>query len=106
MTGINDLQTMFGAIDRSQGGKGTSGVENQPSARAAAARGFNSSPVQDDQTVSLSSAAGSLVQISGGDDVRHEKVERLKAAIQSGTYEVSATDVADKLMQSMLNGGR
>ena len=106
MTGINDLQTMFGAIDRSQGGKGTSGAENQPSAHAAAARGFNSSPVQDDQTVSLSSAAGSLAQVSGSDDVRHDKVAELQAAIQSGTYKVSAADVADKLMQSMLNGGR
>ena len=104
MTGISELQTMFGSIDRSQGSKGTSGVENQPSAKVSSARAFDSSPVQDDQTVSVSTTAGALAQVSGGDDVRNEKVAQLRAAIQSGTYNVSSSDVADKMIDSMLGG--
>lgn len=104
MTGISDLQTMFGSIDRSQGSKGASGAENQPSGRAAAGHGIDGSQVQDDQTVSVSSAAGALAQASDADDVRHDKVAQLQAAIQSGTYQVSSADVADKLIASMLGG--
>jgi flagellar biosynthesis anti-sigma factor FlgM len=35
-------------------------------------------------------------------DVRMEKVERLKAAIANGTYSVSAEDLAEKMIESML----
>ncbi|MGI4854399.1 MAG: flagellar biosynthesis anti-sigma factor FlgM [Janthinobacterium lividum] len=34
--------------------------------------------------------------------VRHEKVAALKAAIQNGTYHVSAEALADKLIESLL----
>jgi flagellar biosynthesis anti-sigma factor FlgM len=41
------------------------------------------------------------------DDVRMEKVERLRAAIASGRYSVSSDVLADKLMEHMreLDGG-
>ncbi len=42
-----------------------------------------------------------LVQQSGGDDVRYEKVASIRNAIQAGTYAVSAAAVADKLLQCM-----
>ena len=45
------------------------------------------------------SAASSAVS---GDDVRTDKVQQLQAAIASGTYNVSAGDVADKVMDSLL----
>jgi flagellar biosynthesis anti-sigma factor FlgM len=35
-------------------------------------------------------------------DVRLEKIERLKAAIANGTYHVSAEDLAEKMIESML----
>ena len=50
----------------------------------------------------LSSTAGVLAQSLSGPDERAGKVEALQAAIAAGTYNVSAADVADKLIQSLL----
>jgi flagellar biosynthesis anti-sigma factor FlgM len=44
-------------------------------------------------------------QVKPGDelsDVRLEKIERLRAAIASGSYCVSAEDLAEKMTESML----
>lgn len=35
-------------------------------------------------------------------DVRMDKVQSVRAAIDAGTYQVSAENVADKMMQSLL----
>lgn len=50
----------------------------------------------------LSSTAGVLARSLSGPDERAGKVEALQAAIAAGTYNVSAADVADKLIQSLL----
>lgn len=47
------------------------------------------------------SSTSLLVQQSAGEDVLYEKVASIRNAIQSGTYTVSASAVADKLLQSM-----
>ncbi len=48
------------------------------------------------------SATGSLIaQVSSGPDVRMDKVASLQQAIAAGTYSVSASDVADKLMTAL-----
>jgi hypothetical protein len=39
------------------------------------------------------------------DDVRWERVARLKAQIESGTYVVSSEALAERLMEHMLRGG-
>ena len=39
---------------------------------------------------------------SASSDVRMEKVQSVRSAIDAGTYQVSAGDVADKMMQSLL----
>ncbi len=36
------------------------------------------------------------------DDARREKIERLKKAVADGTYSVSAEELADKLIEHML----
>jgi negative regulator of flagellin synthesis FlgM len=54
-----------------------------------------------DQTV-LSSAAGAIAQALGGSDVRSEKVAALQQAIASGSYNVSSSDVAGKMIHSLL----
>ncbi len=51
---------------------------------------------------SLSGAGSVLAAASTGDDVRTDKVAALKAAIDAGSYQVSASDVADKLIHTML----
>ena len=48
-----------------------------------------------------SGSTGVVVQVQAS-DVRWDKVNRLRAAIASGTYCVSSTAVAEKLMESML----
>ena len=54
-------------------------------------------------TVEISSAAKTFqvarVAVSTASDIRADKVERLKAAIEEGTYSVSARDIADKLVE-------
>lgn len=50
----------------------------------------------------LSVTSNLLAQALSGDDVRTEKVAALQQAIASGTYNVSSSDVADKLIQTLL----
>ncbi len=50
----------------------------------------------------LSTASAAVAQAAAGPDVRTEKVAALQAAIAKGTYIVSAGDVADKLIGSLL----
>ncbi|MEO6802001.1 MAG: flagellar biosynthesis anti-sigma factor FlgM [Granulicella sp.] len=54
-----------------------------------------------DQT-SLSSASTLLAQALTTSDVRMDKVASLQQAINSGSYHVSSSDVADKLLNSLL----
>jgi flagellar biosynthesis anti-sigma factor FlgM len=56
---------------------------------------------------SLASDVASLGsgQMLSGDDVRTEQVQALQSQISSGTYQVSAQDVASKLVDSMLLQG-
>ena len=50
----------------------------------------------------LSAAGAQVAQATAGSDVRADKVAALQAAIAGGTYKVSASDVADKLLGSLL----
>lgn len=78
--------------------------ETNATSNARAAGKANTSALDSDQTVKVSTAAGALAQITGQSDVRTDKVAQLQAAIANGTYNVSSTDVADKLIESMLGG--
>jgi negative regulator of flagellin synthesis FlgM len=51
----------------------------------------------------LSSTGGLIAQALEGSDVRTSKVAALQQAIASGTYNVSSSDVADKMIQSLLD---
>ena len=50
----------------------------------------------------LSTTAGVIVQAFAGSDVRLAKVAALQQTIAAGTYSVSSSDVADKLMTALL----
>jgi negative regulator of flagellin synthesis FlgM len=50
----------------------------------------------------LSSTGSFVSQALEGSDVRSEKVASLQQAIDAGTYNVSSSDVADKIIQSLL----
>ena len=48
------------------------------------------------------SSSGMAAAQSAASDVRMEKVQSVSASIAAGSYQVSAQNVADKLMQSLL----
>lgn len=48
------------------------------------------------------SSTGLAAAQSASSDVRMEKVQSVRSAIDAGTYQVSAGDVADKMMQTLL----
>jgi negative regulator of flagellin synthesis FlgM len=54
-----------------------------------------------DQT-NLSSTGGLVAQALEGSDTRSAKVASLQQAIAAGSYSVSSSDVADKIIQSLL----
>jgi negative regulator of flagellin synthesis FlgM len=58
--------------------------------------------LQADET-RLSSTSGLIAQALNGSDVRTAKVEALQQAIASGTYQVSSSDVAGKMIDSLLD---
>ena len=98
--GINSLQQTISPISPSEAkpanqanapGQGTNqGVEQTTNLERA------------DQT-NLSSTGGLVAQALEGSDTRSAKVSSLQQAIAAGTYSVSSSDVADKIIQSLLN---
>lgn len=56
------------------------------------------SPVQTDEA-RLSAASGLIAEALQVSDVRSSKVAALQQAIANGSYNVSSSDVADKLIQ-------
>ena len=109
--GISNLQQLFTQIDPS--GASAANAANAASRAGQAER--SSQPAASaagnasvDQT-SLSSAAGLVgglaAQASQTSDVRMEKVTALQQAISSGTYNVSSSDVADKIIGSLSGRG-
>ena len=52
----------------------------------------------------LSSAATEVSQAAGENGVRMEKVATIQAALEAGSYEVPASEVAAKIVDAMLGG--
>jgi negative regulator of flagellin synthesis FlgM len=67
----------------------------------AANEGSIESPDNLDQA-SLSSAGGVVAQALEGSDTRYAKIASLQQAIATGSYNVSSSDVADKIIRSLL----
>ncbi len=59
-------------------------------------------PLLSDQT-KLSATANHAAISATESDVRLEKVASIQRALQSGTYQVPATEVAEKLIASLLS---
>jgi negative regulator of flagellin synthesis FlgM len=73
-------------------------TENRQTQKPAA-----SEPAAQADQAKLSSASELMTQALGTSDVRSSKVEELKQAIASGSYNVPSSDVADKMIQSLLD---
>ena len=103
MTGVTDLNTVFGQSTQ----------VSSTDADTLSPTGTNQNTIPDtgnqsllsmDQTV-VSSSGGAMLQAMGTSDARTDKVASLQAAIANGTYNVSSSDIASKLINSMLERG-
>jgi negative regulator of flagellin synthesis FlgM len=92
-SGIGSLQQAFNPITSS---------EAKPAIRTSASDGqINEKPIATDQT-NLSSTADLVAQALESSDTRSAKVASLQQAIAAGSYSVPSSDVADKIIQSLL----
>ena len=84
-------------------------AQNQASAQSAARQTAQAAQAPRQDSVSLTQSAQQLNQVQkrGGDaPVNQEKVDRLKAAVQSGEYQVNADTLASRIakLESQLFG--
>ena len=103
MTGITDLNTVFSPSTQVSGAEADTlspTVANQSTISDTS----NQSLLSMDQTV-VSSTGDAMLQAMGTSDTRTDKVASLQAAIANGTYNVSSSDIASKLINSMLGRG-
>lgn len=81
---------------------------NPPSPSATGAKGSSAAgtSAMGSDRATLSSAGSEVSLTAGEDGVRMEKVSAVQAALAAGTYDVSASAVASKLVDSMLSGDK
>jgi negative regulator of flagellin synthesis FlgM len=97
-SGIGSLQQAINAVTPS---------EARPAVQANASDGqINEKSIANvehaDQT-NLSSTGGIVAQALESSDTRSAKVTSLQQTIAAGSYSVSSSDVADKIIQSLLD---
>ena len=80
-------------------------AQRAPVATAAKSADPPPSEVLADDKAQLSAVATQVAQSAAVSDVRLDKVASIQSALQAGTYDVSAADVAKKIITSMLTPG-
>jgi negative regulator of flagellin synthesis FlgM len=99
-SGIGSLQP---TINSTASSEGKSVVQVGVSDSDTKDRGVSTANVVHADQANLSSAAGLVAQALEGSDTRAAKVAALQQAIVTGSYSVSSSDVADKIIQSLLD---
>jgi negative regulator of flagellin synthesis FlgM len=89
--GINSLQQLFTQLNTSNTTQASPLNTNSGAGKVAA----------DAPVASLSTLGGLAAQASQTDDVRVDKVSALQSAINSGTYNVPSSSVADSIINSL-----
>lgn len=97
--GIGNLQQVHGSITSATTQPATQAVETANAPKRHEASSARAS--QSDQAT-LSSASGMIAHALEGSDVRADKVAALQQAIASGSYHVSSSQVAGKMIDSLL----
>jgi negative regulator of flagellin synthesis FlgM len=98
--GINSLQQTANSITASEAVPSAPVSVSDGVSKASAGSAANVEHV--DQT-NLSSTGGLVAQALETSDTRSAKVASLQQAIAAGSYSVSSSDVADKIIQSLLD---
>jgi negative regulator of flagellin synthesis FlgM len=99
-SGINSLPQTSNSIASSEAKPATQ--VSAPDKVSKASEGSIANVEQVDQT-RLSSTGGLVAQALEGSDIRSAKVASLQQAIAAGSYSVSSSDVAHKIIQSLLD---
>ena len=95
--GIGDLKQALSTAVAVSGARTATRPESAPAtSQTASGHGPNA------DEANLSTTSGLLAQSLAGSDVRTEKVESLRQAIADGSYQVSSTEVAGKIIQSLM----
>jgi negative regulator of flagellin synthesis FlgM len=95
--GIGSLQQVLSSISPTQAASQSSqSTEASQQSNAAAA------PAKQTDQTDLSSAGGMMAHALEGSDVRADKVAALQQAIGSGSYHVSSSDVAGKMIDALM----
>ena len=83
------------------------GVPSTPASQSQAVRKDAPSPADSLETdrATLSSAGSSVAQAASESDVRSAKVAAVQASLAAGTYDVPASAVASRVVESMLGRG-
>jgi flagellar biosynthesis anti-sigma factor FlgM len=98
-SGINSLQQAINSTTPSEARPAAQVSGSDSVSKASAGSIANVEHV--DQT-NLSSTGGLVAQALATSDTRSAKVASLQQAISAGNYSVSSSDVADKIIQSLL----
>ena len=99
--GLANAQQVFNTADTAATARTDAASKANSVAANATTQNVAGPGVTSDQA-SLSSAGGAISQALSGSDVRADKVAGLQQSIAAGTYNVPASDVADKLMNVLL----
>ncbi len=101
MDGINSLQKMLGALQVNES-KNVGGTAATKAGSSANVENVTAASTGSVDHASLSAAGGLAAGSADMSDVRTTKVAELRQAIASGTYNVSSSAVADKMVEGML----
>ncbi len=99
---IGNLQQLFTQLNPAGAANKAGQLGGSPASNAAQPANPRVASASVDQA-SLSSTSGLVAQASLSSDVRSEKVAALQQAIAAGTYNISSTHVADKIISSLLD---
>lgn len=103
MDGISSLHKALQAMKVNDAPQVKDAAQVAGSGKALAAPATGATAGRAD-SATLSAAGGLAAQgVGSTSDVRLTKVAELRQAISSGTYNVPAKDVADKMVESLLN---
>jgi negative regulator of flagellin synthesis FlgM len=103
LNGIGSPQQAFNATEAAALANTSSAAKTEKSAAlvpGAVEDGAGSASAFD--RASLSANAVLMAQALSGSDVRTDKVAALQQSIAAGTYNVSSSDVADKMISALL----
>lgn len=97
--GIGNLQQVHGSITPATTQPASQAVET---ANAPKRQDVSAAHAQPTDKANLSSTSGMIAHALEGSDVRTDKVAALQQAIASGSYQVSSSQVAGKMIDSLL----